>query len=205
MARRGRTAARVAGGAWSRVLSRWKSSTHPRPVRCSMLATSSCATAVAACPWSVRRRGSGRRRGGDRQGPWRGGARRGVGGEKSWSLLPTLRAAVLGFRTSKARPLGRVPVAELEVVRRRRALRERVDGTEGRGHAASSSAADKSVIPSLDRIAEAVEDPSGAVGTVVVRWCLPTRLLPRRLLCPTRSRYARFPSSTSATPPAWRS
>jgi carbamate kinase len=78
-------------------------------------------------------------------------------------------AAVLGFGTPQARPLGRVAVAELR-------------SYAADGHFASGSMGPKveavcrfveqggsrSVITSLDRIAEAVQDPSGAVGTVVV-------------------------------------
>jgi carbamate kinase len=78
-------------------------------------------------------------------------------------------AAVIGFGTPQARPLGRVTVAQ---------LRAYADD----GHFASGSMGPKveaacrfverggarSVITSLDRIADAVEDPSGAAGTVVV-------------------------------------
>jgi carbamate kinase len=85
-------------------------------------------------------------------------------------IATDVEAAVLGFGTSEARPLGRVPVAELR-------------SYAAEGHFASGSMGPKveaacrfverggsrSVITSLDRIAEAVEDPSGAVGTVVVR------------------------------------
>ncbi len=85
-------------------------------------------------------------------------------------IATDVEAAVLGFGTSEARPLGRVPVTELR-------------SYAAEGHFASGSMGPKveaacrfvergglrSVITSLDRIAEAVEDPSGAVGTVVVR------------------------------------
>jgi carbamate kinase len=84
-------------------------------------------------------------------------------------IATDVEAAVLGFGTPQARPLGRVPVAELR-------------SYAADGHFASGSMGPKveaacrfverggsrSVITSLDRIAEAVEDPSGAVGTVVV-------------------------------------
>jgi carbamate kinase len=78
-------------------------------------------------------------------------------------------AAVIGFGTPQARSLARVTVAQ---------LRAYADD----GHFASGSMGPKveaacrfverggarSVITSLDRIADAVEDPSGAAGTVVV-------------------------------------
>ncbi len=78
-------------------------------------------------------------------------------------------AAVLGFGTPQARRLGRVSVSELR-------------SYAAEGHFASGSMGPKvdaacrfverggsrSVITSLDRIADAVHDPSGAVGTVVV-------------------------------------
>ena len=85
-------------------------------------------------------------------------------------IATDVEAAVLGYGTPDARPLGRVTVAELR-------------SYAAEGHFASGSMGPKveaacrfverggsrSVITSLDRIAEAVEDPSGAVGTVVVR------------------------------------
>jgi carbamate kinase len=78
-------------------------------------------------------------------------------------------AAVIGFGTPQARPLGQVTVTELRAY-------------AADGHFASGSMGPKveaacrfverggsrSVITSLDRIAEAVEDLSGRVGTVVV-------------------------------------
>jgi carbamate kinase len=78
-------------------------------------------------------------------------------------------AAILGFGTAQARRLGRVSVAELR-------------SYAADGHFASGSMGPKveaacrfverggsrSVITSLERIAEAVHNPSGLVGTVVV-------------------------------------
>jgi carbamate kinase len=84
-------------------------------------------------------------------------------------IATDVEAAVLGFGTPQARRLGRVPVAELR-------------SHAADGHFASGSMGPKveaacrfveqggyrSVITSLERIAEAVHDSAGAVGTVVV-------------------------------------